>query len=669
MVQEITELGSEMSGDDGSDSEYDADRDVLLQEYHRAVGVLDRQFEHILRVAGIGFSAAGALLFLITSNNLKIGEWAFWAAPLALTLLYTVIIYLLYQITFATYYVRELEDNVAEKFGIEYFHFQTASAKGLSNFRTGLPQMRAVFVLLLLFVAGVYAGVVAACLVGLHAKHAPVWREVSFVALQVILGGTLLWSATGTTKSLKDRYAKWSKLNREKATEESERMVSAASIRSLVGYALLPRKQDFIIKPILTLGSALVTVLFLGVSISGEILASVLLVTVCLEFLAKQATYIWNDLLDMDSDRDHPRKKNTRILLKANARAFGKVLFLIRSAIAFTMAGVLAHSLHLWWLPVLIFLVFVWHYIYERWAKVGVHPYRRLIMVSLGYWERAMAGSLAVMTVEGHYDALIVAGITFWIALMQCGAMANLWMNENRYLAETKSDGIEGGGGRTLPEFGKHGEQMQTWSSVALILTGGLLAVLYVPSLGKGRATPHWNGAVANWLESRASSIAALVHDLKSSNHIEEWSREGRLIALCIALGISIAVLWIMRHELTHAPKPIKLQLRWKWIGPLLALTAFSCLMLSLESSFMALAFLVPLLLTAASAGITYDELNQLEEWLSRGSELVPWIDGVIFGPWSLKDQDENRIGQGADENIHKLMPEKATNQVVSDQH
>src|SRR5688572_21910476 len=78
------------------------DNQLLFQEYERAVSAMDQYMDRVLRVAGIGFSAAGALIFLAIGNVVDFNktEWSFWIAPLILTLFYAIIIQLLNQMTF-----------------------------------------------------------------------------------------------------------------------------------------------------------------------------------------------------------------------------------------------------------------------------------------------------------------------------------------------------------------------------------------------------------------------------------------------------------------------------------------------------------------------------------------------------------------------------------------
>jgi len=65
-------------------------------------------------------------------------------------------------------------------------------------------------------------------------------------------------------------------------------------------------------------------------------------------------------------------------------------------AVHCSLGAVLDHELDLWWLPPLVAFVFIWQFIYDRWAKRG--PRRRLWVASIGYGQRAAAGSLAAMS-------------------------------------------------------------------------------------------------------------------------------------------------------------------------------------------------------------------------------------------------------------------------------
>lgn len=616
--------------------------DLLLQEYHRAVGVMDQQFTHILQVTGIGFSAAGALVILMSEGRLAAREWVFWVAPLALDLLFAIVIYILFQLIFATYYVRQIEDDISSTYGIAYFHFQGASAKGLSNFRTGLPEMQGIFAVLLAIVSAAYIALVVACIMGLHEMHAPFWRLLAFVVVQFILSGVLLWGAIGTTKSLEERYRSWIKLNSLKAKAKAKRRRPGPKVLSWVRYVILPRPLDLIVKTPLTVGTAFATVLYLRESVSREIVIAVALAAICLEVFAKQATYIWNEILDMDQDKIHPYKKHHRFLLhvpgKTTGTRVGKVLFLVRGTLAVLMSVALAVGWRLWWMPLVVILVFVWHWLYERVAKR--EPKARLAMVSTGYWERATVGALTVMTVTGRYDLVFLAGVIVWISLLQCMTIANLWSSECECYPDEKS----------LEWFLRHNQRIQLWSGVGLVSLGAVLATLYVP---------------ANYLNPSLQDRSVQARDIDTVDVLTRhpafsplWPAGGvstsHFLALGVGVVIAIGAMMLIRHQLlgrknlderldisyqenVRGPctrdkiKRVPFILRWYWLAPLSIGLVIAGAALDIVSFFVVSALAIPLIVTASSVGLTYKEINAFNDMLDNATRAIPWFDQRLF--------------------------------------
>ena len=607
---------------------------VLLQEHHRAVGVLDRLFDYILRVAAIGFSAAGALLILVASNkDMRFGEWVFWAAPVSLALLYALIIYLVYQITFLTYYVRDVENDIAENISVSYFHFQTASARGLSNFRTGLPQMQGLLALFVVFAVGLYITLAGTCLYQIYVRSVPLWRETVFVSVQLAFVFTLLWSAIGATSSLQQRYDLWKGLSRkeyEKGIVLSRNLVPTPAFWSYISYAVLPRKLDFVIKPLITIGSGIAVVLLMPSVLNQEAVTTLLLATVCLEFFAKQATYIWNDLLDMPSDQNHFRKKEIRFLLRANARTFGKTLFLVRTTLALAMAIVLWVSWQLWWMPLVIVVVYFWQLIYERWGKRS--PVPRLTMVSLGYGTRTVTGSLAVMSVVDHYDVILIVVITAWFAVLQGMIIANIWASEywhrlgrGESFREEPSRGVYGGN-RTLKWFGCNNDGIQVWGAINLALVGIFIASRYGKGYHGSRSLIPWPGGI-----EEATHLGAFEHVAGFVS----------LMLFCVVFGCG--VIFMIRSQLRRRMNEkyeVDSSFRRRKVIILVFFSVMFLLLLSGEPRVWALFVAIPLVLTAGSAFLTYEEQCKLEDRIMKIDQLIPWLN------WKLFEPDQDRPGK-----------------------
>lgn len=578
--------GISAATDDGDTAISDTDgaTDILYREYQRVAEHFTRQFEYILRVAGIGFSAAAAVLYLVTSKDLQKHEWVYWVAPFGLSMLYSILIDLFYNMTYLSYYIRDLEDDIASRARVPYFHFHNSTVRGVASFRGGHPPRLANYLMILLFGIGIYVGMIVACMIGLQWEaHAPVWRQILFLSIQGSIGLVLIWSAWGTTSSLRERYERWKTIGAREAKLHIAQSDQRSLIGSIVSYAILPRRLDFMVKAPLTVGAALIAAWCLRVPLSSHLLVMLLAVVICVEFLAKQATYIWNEILDLPADRSHAYKKNRRVLARIgdSGAAVGRVLFVTRAFAAIVMSLALSREQGLMWLPWLVAFIFTLQFIYDRWAKRA--PVRRLWVASIGYAERAVAGMLVVMTVAGRYDPVLLALLGLWIVVLQFSTLAHLWWAETWYLRDklgrtigpdpSRSDALAGGAsdardGNEVPYwFTRRGVRAEWAANILLFFVGALIAFVYGAGAMRSRAPGPYPAAAGT--ESLAPPAAHLSSGARFGarldEHLQDIPKNLGDLAMAIANWIA-SVRASVQHGLAASPLTTHL-----WVMALLA--------------------------------------------------------------------------------------------------
>ncbi len=208
--------------------------EALQQEYSRALAENERQLDRMIRVAGIGFSAAGALLFLVAQDTIELGEWAYWLGPFLLTLLCDIVIFLIYMMVFYAYYTRDLEDDIAELTGISYFHITNTVARGLTSYRTGYLPMLITTSLMVVFIIGIYLTFFVLSFLQLRSLDVPLWRQTAFVVVQLSLSLSLLWSGLGVWTNLRERYETWREIPSSQSRVESLRLTLMRFVRDRV---------------------------------------------------------------------------------------------------------------------------------------------------------------------------------------------------------------------------------------------------------------------------------------------------------------------------------------------------------------------------------------------------------------------------------------------------
>lgn len=666
--------------------------DILYREYQRATEKVDRQLDHIIRVATIGFSATGALLVLVASgipgtssgtpdasagtpvtssgsagtlSPFHFEEWVYWLAPILLVLLYVWIINHLYHMTFSSYYVRDLEDEIAKETKISFFHYENAVVRALASGRTGFLPYILTTVMGLVFAFIVYATLVGVSFFKLKETEDdfPVWRLALFVLTQLIFSIALLISSFGVFAQLRSKYDYWKDKFAKDTIADDSRYGVHSEIWQIVSYALLPRPFDFVYKGGITALAMVATALALHIPITGDLWALTFWVIICVDFLAKQATYIWNDMLDMESDRLHPSKSETRLLSKlltngGPAARIGLALFLSRSLLAFVLAFVLAVQFHLAWVPILIAVIFAWQVFYDRVAKK--QPLRRTAIAAAGYSQRALAGGLVAMSSAGFYDVVWLVLVSAWTIVFMFRILCGYWWAERDYQWREKFneqlDQAKEGTRQSHPEtkvkehpYPDTGDQevlgtpdiwfLETARKFArradgvLILLGLVIAYFYAgPSPTKPWLVTDPGAALTNRLALDASEIGEALRKVLGSlwnqrvfSGTFEPMQFGALAAGGTLAGTVLA--FTLCRKLAYGK-------RGRWAVLLIGLSAITALLAPADSRIAVLAFMLPLIVVVLWEDLSFEEITKPEKRLRDFQEQLPKrLEVKLFRP------------------------------------
>ncbi len=622
------------------DTQRDLRYDALMREYARSNDVVDLQLDRTLRIGAIGFAAAGALLILVTEGRLVIGEWALWLGPILLTFFCNSMIFFGYRGAFYVYYARDLEDDIADITGIPYFHIENAYDRGVASFRSGYLPALVSQVMLVVFIAGMYLTVlVIGATQMLRDPNVPAWRGWLYISLQLTLALTLLWSAIGVWAALRKRYDDW----RFVAARDSKVGISESRgphILEIVAYALLPRAFEFFNKGFITLAALVVTALILDVGSWGEVLTLGLLVVFCIDFLAKQSTYIWNDILDVQADRAHSYKSK-RLLSRLNSPGFGKALFLSRAAMAMGVAVFVGFHFNMWWLPAIILFIFAWQFVYDRYGKRD--PRSRLIVTAIGYGERGAAGSLTALYVADSVDLLLVTLISTWVVAYNCMMLAAYWRAERAHqLSEVHGRDADPG---KIWFLSRPASLAEGAANVMLLPVGLVLAYIYtnVPR----EKLPELANLVRMGGQFGLSKITSDLLSIKVSTVFDDpfsgsdpmfrhFAISVGVLSLAGALIVTI-IRWKVRTKVEQQTSDHPFN-RGPWtVGTIIFLLA-AWILVPLKPWLFAVAFAAPIFLAAATTALSFDEFTGPEKRLhSAIRRFLPFLDHLLFQPWAVR--------------------------------
>jgi decaprenyl-phosphate phosphoribosyltransferase len=138
-----------------------------------------------------------------------------------------------------------------------------------------------------------------------------------------------------------------------------------------------------------------------GVLLEGRAIIKTLIAFVCF-CLAASGTYFWNDALDVDADRMHPKKRMRPVasgeVSVPTAERFGSVLFVAALALSFTAT---------WHLALVVAGYVAITLAYSIWLKH--EPVLDLAAVASGFVLRTVAGGVAVGVSISNWFLIVAA--------------------------------------------------------------------------------------------------------------------------------------------------------------------------------------------------------------------------------------------------------------------
>lgn len=571
----------------------DEQLEVLVTEYHQRINAVQREFDTMLRVAGIAYTTAVAVATVVSTTLLELPKVAYWLAPFTFALLYAIVIQSFHRIVFTSYYLRDIEELISTKANINFFHFENAQARGLFSAKTGKISILATYALIFSVAATLYFALIFFCYSQLQSLHSPEYQLITYLAVNVGLGLTMSLSIGPVLGGLKSSYSKWI---RESSLSEPTSDIRNAYLH-FVFYGIIPRPLDFVLKSINMIIPAVLTLAFSGAPSSNQLLITLVLIFLCIELLAKQATYIWNDILDVVGDQIHPYKSTRGLARIGRARGLrpAKLLFLGRTAAALGLSAILWRTMEIWWLWLLVIVILLWQLIYDRWAKPA-GGLRRLLVCAAGYSQRWLAGSLGVMSATNYYDLTLLSMLVCWGIGFAVVFLAAYWWAEAdlllRFTASSRKLGISDSLYRSW--FLSRAHSYQRWSCFGLFLLSGALAGYYL-----------------------------------------EFDFWGYMAILNAELWIGLAAIAFI-HDMLHLRKPVELRARLRMAVAVLVIL-FAIIAWSLEptSGVYILAFVAPLLVLIFYDYNPYEDLMMV----GLGARLLQVPAGInhfLFGKWNF---------------------------------
>ncbi|GEM_PF-4571528 len=520
--------------------------DILLRDYYAKVGSSERLNDGIGRMAGTALPIMLTLFGLLTVNKGLAAE-VFWLIPLALVLLVGVLMQLIYRSVLISYYLRDLENRIQEMTGTTPFYFENMTGRALYSPRTGTPAFLVLYGMYFVVVAAAHFGLIIYCFRALQMKSAisPI-LGACYIGFYSLTTAVMIWALVFYLTGMRRLYDRWAK-----ALEGQAAAPRDTQTFSLLRYMLLPRPFDFFVKTPITLGNALIAAYLLRVSLMGHwaLLAGVVL---CVEFFTKQATYIWNDLLDAEADRTHKHKKR-RYFAVVESNALGKPLLVSRTLAAFGVAAALAIYAGLVALLPLVVAIFFVQFLYDRYAKP--YPPARLGLAALAYAERSVAGAIVPASIAASGSSSspvrVVVLLSVWTVAFALLFLGASWYAEDDFRLRTGSSAYASRDGRSW--FLMYGARIEVAASLALVplglwmsglrqgtihrwfegalIGGGLIGVAVVWSLLTISGRRQWRGT--RKIVARNGRTAGEI----SGCTVPEWNRYVLYVVIAVAVG------------------------------------------------------------------------------------------------------------------------------------
>ncbi|MDD5191020.1 MAG: hypothetical protein PHE50_08265 [Dehalococcoidales bacterium] len=346
------------------------------------------------------------------------------------------------------------------------FNYENAQAKGLWSHRTGLKSFQVLLLLIFLSAATIHFCLVWIGYSGLKmiTPLVPIGRITLFFIFETILFSGMVYCIIKLQTSGRKQYEYWIKRHSEVVTESP-----IVILFRYMRYSLLPRPLDFVIKGSLFVVAFVFTIVVLNVPIKTVHVIPIIGVFLCFELFAKQTTYVWNDIRDIESDSQHPHKK-LRHLAKYKAETFGKGLFIFRTILTLFITICLYFTYRIWWLLFLVVFTYIGQYIYDYWAKKK--QIRQLILTALRYGERAALGVLVVMWTAAHYDFTLLFLVVSWTIVFAFVFLSAYWRANSQFLQKFKIV-------KTDDWFIRYNRKIQIVANLTLFPIGIVIAIIY----------------------------------------------------------------------------------------------------------------------------------------------------------------------------------------------
>jgi hypothetical protein len=405
-----------------------SDIGVLQTEYARATTYQQNLLKSIYQIAGIAFPGFTALASILAQQKGKLPEVLYWLSPLGFALLYAIILVIFCMVSFSANYVRELEKRLSRAAKIDILHYDSALGRAFFSFRTGSVPVFFLWGFIFVVVAFLYFAIVAIGAIALASQRSTGY-SIFYVSVNLIIATLLAYLFVYSQMLVRPLYNRWIR-----DPDTSQSTYDVFRYFDLIRYAIVPRPFDVILKSTGVLMPFVLTVFTFDIPITRELILRLAAVYLCIDIMAKQSTYIWNDILDWSRDRAHPYKQS-RPLAQLPSRNLGISIFLARTLITFLAAALVGINFDVLWLTPLVAAIFIYQFIYDRFAKPS--GWFKLIAVSLGYSLRAVAGWAVALT--GLQDSTrdhIVLGclVISWVVVYMFGCLATYYRAEAIYV-------------------------------------------------------------------------------------------------------------------------------------------------------------------------------------------------------------------------------------------
>jgi len=505
----------------------DANLTILLQEYQSKEEQIENCYRLILEVTSIAFVLFGALLAYVFPSNTKFPIEIYWFLPLTFAVPFSLVIQLLFKSIFLSYYLRDLENAIAPYAKFEYFHFEFASTRALwSSKRGSFLGFRVTYGIITLVAVGLYAiltwlgfdKISNITKVGFCYLELKWW----FLIVSIIVIFIMLCILVASQASIKKAYLRW-----REGPFKAGNIESHYKISTLLRLIFIPRPHELLFKSTIYWGVVAFSTWVLQLKFSWTIAWTVIAVFFCIDYLAKQTTYLWNDIKDFTKD-SKDRTKDYLPLQTLHSAIPGKIVFIPRLVVTIGISFWVAKITGLWWLPLLSIVILCWQFIYDNWGRK--YPLRKLITCSLGYMERAIPGLLVISYFKSSYDIGFIFMTILWVL-----AFAFVFSSASWLAASRRTDKNEAMKEEEKVWWGKIGKNF-TLPAILVLLSIGLSLNVMFGSVNTQEFILLFIGCI---------SVAAILFIAR-----DKFSLKNRWYLLITTIVIS-GLMWL-RYEKTH---------------------------------------------------------------------------------------------------------------------